>query len=102
MADQIIKSTVAIDFKAEKASLDQLKKDLEVILKMTTSEYRANSSKKYSSAREALEDLKKIKQTAGEVNKALEDAFNVNLGTSNLTKFSQAINKIGINKINKD
>jgi len=88
--------TFGVDFKIDNSNLDKLKKSL--------SEIQSLSSKnvEFKLGTDAASELKKIKTTANEVEKALMKAFNADLGTINISKFNQELSRIGINKIAQD
>lgn len=89
-----------IGFNVDKSSLNQLKTELQQINNMTTSQFKNLFPE--MNTKQAHSELVRIKQEAAEVGKAIEQSFNPSLGTSNLTKFSQAINKIGVEKLYTD
>ena len=81
-----------IGFDVNKSGLNDLKKSLQDIQKATTKDLTGDLGGK--SAQEALT---KIKQSASQVEQALRKAYNPTIGTTNLTKFNQQLNKTGIN-----
>ena len=82
-------------------SLQTLKAQLKEIQNMTTSSF-IGSTNYQGNFHDAAKELMSIKTVAKDVESAMDKAFNPTLGTSNLTKFSKAINNIGIEKISKD
>lgn len=100
MANQI---NYKIGFDIEKNALGQLKNELKEIQNLTTSAYKANNpSMAGKSLKEASIELSRIKAEAAQIEDALNKAFNPTLGVANLTKFSQAIKSIGIDKLQQD
>lgn len=88
-----------MSFKVDKSGLNDLKTELLSIQKLTTADYARG---KHSSASQLAQELKQIKQSATEVQTALEKSFNTNLGTLNVVKFNQELKKLNINKIAAD
>lgn len=88
-----------MSFKVDKSGLNDLKTELLSIQKLTTADYAKG---KHSSANQLAQELKQIKQSAAEVQIALEKSFNTNLGTLNVVKFNQELKKLDINKIARD
>lgn len=88
-----------MSFKVDKTGLNDLKTELLSIQKLTTADYARG---KHSSASQLAKELKEIKQSATEVQTALEKSFNTNLGTLNVVKFNQELKKLNINKIATD
>lgn len=88
-----------MSFKIDKAGLNDLKTELLSIQKLTTADY---SRGKHSQVSQLAQELKQIKQSAAEVQTALDKSFNTNLGTLNVVKFNQELKKLDINKIAAD
>lgn len=88
-----------MSFKIDKAGLNDLKTELLSIQKLTTADY---SKGKHSQVSQLAQELKQIKQSAAEVQTALDKSFNTNLGTLNVVKFNQELKKLDINKIAAD
>lgn len=88
-----------MSFKVDKSGLNDLKTELLSIQKLTTADYARG---KHSSASQLAQELKQIKQSATEVQTALEKSFNTNLGTLNVVKFNQELKKLDVNKIVAD
>ena len=88
-----------MSFKVDKSGLNDLKTELLSIQKLTTADYARG---KHSSVSQLAQELKQIKQSAAEVQIALEKSFNTNLGTLNVVKFNQELKKLDINKIARD
>lgn len=100
MADRNKELRYNVGFNIEKSSLTQLKAELQQINNMTTSQFKNLFPE--LNTKQAHDELVRIKQEANEVGKAIEQSFNPSLGTSNLTKFSQIINSIGVDKLYTD
>ena len=79
-----------IGFDVNKSGLNDLKKSLQDIQKMTTKDLVGDLGGK--SARETLEE---VKRSASQVEQALKKAFNPTLNTTNVTKFNQELKKTG-------
>lgn len=94
------KYTIGIEY--DKTSLKQLEEELKIIQNLTATQFRTTGSGSGGSLREASKELMRIKEEAKQVEKAIKDATNPNLNAINLTKFSQSINKIGIDKLAND
>lgn len=88
-----------MSFKIDKTGLNELKTELMSIQKLTTAEYAKG---KNGSVSQLAQELKQIKQSASEVQTALEKSFNINLGTLNVVKFNQELKKLDINRITRD
>lgn len=88
-----------MSFKIDKTSLNDLKTELLSIQKLTTADYGKG---KHSQASQLAQELKQIKQSAAEVQTALDKSFNTNLGTLNIVKFNQELKKLDINRIATD
>ena len=87
------KITFDVGFKANQSDLQKLRKSLTDISAMTSKQLKPQFGD------QALNELTKVKRTAREVELALNKAFNPNLGSLNVSKLNQQLNKIGINKI---
>ena len=86
---------------ADNQSLQNLKTQLKEIANMTTSDFRVATGFQ-GSKEQALKELLQLKKEAAQVEQALTKAFNPTLGTTNITKFTQSLNKMGIDKIATD
>lgn len=76
-------------FNVDKSNLQLVKNELQDIQKLTTLEL---SSKSLNVTKE---QLAQVKYAADAVQTAMEKAFNVNLGTLNITKFQNELTKAG-------
>ena len=94
MANQI---RFDVNFNAKKESLDALKKSLQDIQKITTSEYM--NLNKGLKAQEAQQELRQIQSTITQVEQALKNAFNSELGTLNIAKFNQELKSLDLNTV---
>ncbi len=86
-----------IDFDVKKQGLTDLKKSLEEIQKITTSQFAQMN--KGLTFKEAVTQMREIKAAATQVQNALNKSFNVNLGTTNITKLGQELKNLNINNI---
>ena len=84
--------TFGIDFNVNKSGLNDLKKSLQDVQKMTTKDLVGNLGS--SQAKKALEEAKR---SAAEVEQALKKAYNPTLGTTNISKFNQELKNSGTN-----
>jgi len=91
-----------IGFSVDNTTLQNLKKNLQEIQNMTTSQYQAVNPNASRDMQVALKELLEIKKEAGSVQDALEKAFNTNLGTTNITKFNQNLKQLDLNRICND
>lgn len=91
------KLTYDIAFRVESSGLDALKKELQNIQNLRTSDMLKLNPQLDN--HEAMLQLREIISEAEEVEKALKSAFNQNLGTYNIAKLRQEIDKIGIDKL---
>lgn len=94
MANQI---NYKINFETNTQSLDTVKKALQEIQKITTTQFEKMGSP--LQGKDAVKELMSIKNTAKEVENALRNAFNVDLGTYNITKLRESLNHIGLDKV---
>lgn len=88
-----------MSFKVDKTGLNDLKTELLSIQKLTTADYARG---KHAQVGELAQELKQVKQSALEVQTALEKSFNTNLGTLNVVKFNQELKRLDINRIAAD
>lgn len=91
--------TYGVKIDVDKASLTQLKNELQSIQGIKLSDFAKQTSQ---STQEAKKQLIEIKQSASELQGVLEKSFNTNLGTVNLTRFNTELKKINIQKIAQD
>lgn len=91
----------AVKLNVDNQSLQQLKSQLKEIANMTTSDFKTATGFKGSS-QEALKELLAVKKEAALVEQAMQKAYNPNLGVTNISKFSQELHKIGLDKISQD
>lgn len=89
-----------VGFNTDQSGLSTIKKSLEEIQKMTSSDLM--SLNKGMDLSEANSRLTQIKESASQVQKALDKAFNANLGTLNVSKFNNELKNLDINKIYND
>lgn len=88
-----------VDFSVNKNSLNQLKSELQSV---KTIAQQALSGVNTSSLNLADQELKEIITSANQLEGALDRAFNTNLGTLNVSKFNQELQKLNLNKIQAD
>lgn len=86
----------SVGFNVDKTAISQLKTSLQEIQRMTQNDLNLDTIGDF---KQAVNDLEKVKQTAKEVEKALDKAFNKNLGTLNVSKFNQELSKLGLKNI---
>ena len=89
-----------VGFNTDQSGLSTIKKSLEEIQKMTSSDLM--SLNKGMDLSEANSRLTQIKESASQVQKALDKAFNADLGTLNVSKFNNELKNLDINKIYND
>ena len=94
MANQI---NYKINFETNTQSLDTVKKALQEIQTITTTQFEKMGSS--LQGKDAVKELMSIKSTAKEVENALRNAFNADLGTYNITKLRDSIDHIGLDKV---
>lgn len=94
MANQI---NYKINFETNTQSLDTVKKALQEIQKITTTQFEKMGSP--LQGKDAVKELMSIKSTAKEVENALRNTFNADLGTYNITKLRESIDHIGLDKV---
>lgn len=92
-----IKYTVG--FNVDKSGLNQLKASLQELKQMTAADLiKINPG----FANTAQAEIQKIRGSIGELETALNKAFNTNLGTLNISKFNQELKKLNLNAIYAD
>ena len=89
--------TFGVGFNVNESGLNKLKQSLQEIQKMTAQDAFATGN--FSSFRQAQTELDKIKASVAQVQTALHNSFNANLGTTNLTRFNQELQKINLNSL---
>lgn len=88
-----------IKFNVDNSSLNQLRQELKSIQDLTISQYQKIAPNASSNTKEALQELKAIKQAAGEVQTVLEKTFNINLGTSNIKQVKAELAQMDIKRL---
>ena len=86
-----------VGFNVNQNSLNSIKSSLQQIQKMSARDLVQTEGLSDARAR-----LREIKNTASEVEKALEKCFNSDLGTLNVTKFNKELKNLDINKVYRD
>lgn len=89
----------SVGFDVDKSGLSQLKASLQEIQKLTAQDLMKINN---SSLETANKDLIKLRSSIGEIDKALDKAFNSDLGTLNVTKFNSELKKMNLNQIYSD
>ena len=93
--------TYNVKFNTDTQSLQALKKSLQEISNMTTSQYQSINPNAPKDLKAAHDELVAIKKEVGQVQTALDKAFNSSLGTTNITKFSQSLEHVDLTKLNR-
>ena len=78
----------SVGFDVNQSQLNQLKTSLQQIKNMTAGDLIKMNP---AMAQNANVELQKIKQSAAQIESALNKAFNTNLGTLNVAKFNQEL-----------
>lgn len=91
-----------VGFNVDNQSLQDLKKTLQEISNMTTTQYKTINPNASQDTRKAMDELVQIKKEARLVEEALSKAFNSNLGTTNISKFSQALKGVQLDNLYRD
>lgn len=86
-------------FEVDKTGLNSLRKDLQDLKNISSS--KLLDLNKSLNVSEANMEASKLRATARDIESALEKSFNKKLGTTNIKTFREELNKIGIEKINK-
>lgn len=91
-----------IKLNVDKSNLNSIENALKEIQKMTASDLM-NIDKNLNTG-EAIEKLRQVKNTVGELQSALKNAYNVKLGSVDISKFNKEIEKsnLDINVIRKE
>ena len=92
--------TFGVGFNVNEAGLNKLKQSLQDIQKMTSQDLLKVG--KVNSLEQAKKELQSIKVSAAQVETALNNAFNKQLGTLNVTKFNQELKNLNIAKVAAD
>ena len=94
----------SVGFSIDNQSLQTLKKSLQEISTMTVEQYqKANfNTSQNKTLEQSRKELIEIQKEVTLVQNALEKAFNTNLGTTNITKFSQSLKGVDLSKLYKD
>lgn len=85
-----------VGFDVDKAGIDSLKKQLQDLQNLTAKDITPKVGTS------AVDQLKRVKTTAQEVQRALQNAFNSDLGTVNISKFNDSLKNLGIDRIAQD
>ena len=88
--------TFGVGFNVNESGLNKLKQSLQEIQKMTTKDFSIASGLK---GQQAVQELNSIKASAAQVQMALAKAFNPTLGTTNITRFNQEMQKLNVPQI---
>ena len=89
--------TFGVGFNVNEAGLNKLKQSLQEIQKMTAKDAFATGN--FSSLQAANKELTAAKASAQQLQNALLKAFNPQLGTTNLSKFSAELQKINVGQL---
>ena len=92
-----------VSFDVDQNGISKLKSSLQELSKLkVTDMVSTKNGALIKNLEDAKKDLAQVKSTAAEVEKALNNAFNTKLGTTNISKFNAELNKIGLGKIQSD
>ncbi len=86
-----------IGFNVDQQGLRTLQSDLEKIQNMSAATF--SKMNKNLSFRDAVDELDKIKGSVGQLQSALNKAFNTDLGTINISKFNNELKNLNINEL---
>ena len=86
-----------IGFDVNESGLNKLKQSLQDIQKLTGKDLMGTGN--FSNLKQAEQELQKIKQSAAQIQDALRAAFNAQLGTINITRFNQELQKLNLNQV---
>lgn len=92
--------TYGVKFDVDKQQLSQLKLELANLQKLTTQDIMKQNPN--LGLEEAKQQLKLIKQEAGQVQTAISSAFNPKLGSLNISKLQTELKNLNIGQIYKD
>ena len=92
--------TYGVKFDVDKQQLSQLKSELANLQKLTTQDIMKQNPN--LGLEEAKQQLKLIKQEAGQVQTAIASAFNPKLGSLNISKLQTELKNLNIGQIYKD
>ena len=87
----------SIGFNVDKTGLNQLKSSLQEIKQMTANDIMRIGG--HTDIQRANQELAELKSSIAAIDNALDQAFNSDLGTLNITKFNQQLQKLDLNKI---
>lgn len=88
-----------VGFNIKTQDLQVLKKSLQEISNIGTSQYQLMNPNASKDFQVASTELKHIKEDAAQVQAILNKTFNAKLGISNISQFRNEINKMGIDKL---
>ena len=92
--DKRVKVNVDVVANLDSSNLEKFKKDLSQISKMSMSEFSALNPQ--LNFKEAEKQFLELRRETEKVKQALTEAFNVKLGTTNLTEFKQKLDAIDL------
>ena len=98
MANQRI--DIDVGLKVDKTGLNQIKSSLQEIKNLTAQDLMKIGG--HTDIQKAERELKSLKTSIGQIDGALEKAFNTDLGTLNVSKFNQALKGMNLNQVYKD
>lgn len=91
------KISFGVGFNVDKSSLNEIRTALQEIQRLTVQDITFNN--KNTSVKEAQQQLIQVKSDAEDIEAALQRAFNPKIGSLNVSKFSNELNKLDIEKI---
>lgn len=90
----------SIGFNVDKTGLNQIKSSLQEIKNLTAQDLMKIGG--HTDIQKAENELKALKTSIGQIDGALEKAFNTDLGTLNVSKFNQALKGMNLSQVYKD
>ena len=87
----------SIKFDVDNQSIQNLKQSLQEIQKMTTMQYQLLNPNAPKDIQAAYHELAAVKSEAEKIQTALQNAFNVNLGSTNIAKFTENLQAQSVN-----
>ena len=91
--------TFGIKFEADNSGLEKIKKSFQDLRNLTPSDLLKINPSFEGDMNKARKAWKEIRNTVGEVERAVDDAFNTDLGVINVQKLNTSLKNIGIEKI---
>lgn len=88
-----------IKFNVDSGSLNQLKKELQAIQDMTTSQYQKINPNASANLTKAKDELVALKKEVAEIEKIFNKAYNIKLDATNIAQVRKELSNFGVDKL---